>query len=292
MVKQREEGFKIQFSDRIAEFVTRALLYEVSVTPKPGLVDRANAGSHQDMDFYTFLNSAAALTPYFRKMVEAGIHLSSEKPEKTFFELQEIGKAAESAMYRVTKNVNTHKGAVFSLGILCGAAGRLRGNGKELYPEALTEECIHMTKVPIEYFFETMGDEPDTAGCRFYRKYGIKGIRGEVMTGFPSVLKEGLPVLEELLDKGYSFDRAGSITLLHLIATTVDTNVITRSDYLTCMQIRKGLQKLISSNKILSTAMIELLDEEFIRNNISPGGSADLLAVSWFLHFIKSERME
>ena len=54
MVKQREEGFKIQFTDRIAEFATRALLYEVSVTPKPGLVDRANAGSHQDMDFYTF----------------------------------------------------------------------------------------------------------------------------------------------------------------------------------------------------------------------------------------------
>lgn len=112
------------------------------------------------------------------------------------------------------------------------------------------------------------------------------------MTGFPSVRKEGLPVLEGLLDKGYSFDRAGSITLLHLITATVDTNVITRSDYLTCMRIRKRLQKLISGNQILSTAIIEALDEEFIRNNISPGGSADLLAVSWFLHFIKSERME
>ena len=195
-------------------------------------------------------------------------------------------------MYRVTKNVNTHKGAIFSLGILCGAAGRVRGNGKELCPEVLIEECIHMTKVPMEYFFETMGDKPDTAGCRFYRKYGIKGIRGEVMTGFPSVRKEGLPVLEGLLDKGYSFDRAGSITLLHLITATVDTNLITRSDYLTCMRIRKRLQKLISGNQILSTAIIEALDEEFIRNNISPGGSADLLAVSWFLHFIKSERME
>lgn len=292
MGKQREEGFKVQFSDCIAEFATRALLYEVSVTPKPGLVDRANAGSHQDMDFYTFLNSAVSLTPYFRKMTEVGTNLSPGKPEETFFKLQEIGKAAEAAMYRVTENVNTHKGAIFSLGILCGAVGRLRGNGKKLCPEALTEECIHMTKVPIEYFFETMGDEPDTAGCRFYRKYGIKGIRGEVMTGFPSVLKEGLPVLEELLDNGYSFDRAGSITLLHLIVATVDTNVITRSDYLTCMQIRKRLQKLISGNEILSTAMIEALDEEFIRNNISPGGSADLLAVSWFLHFIKSERME
>lgn len=188
--------------------------------------------------------------------------------------------------------MNTHKGAIFSLGILCGAAGRVRGNGKELCPEALIEECIHMTKVPMEYFFETMGDKPDTAGCRFYRKYGIKGIRGEVMTGFPSVRKEGLPVLEGLLDKGYSFDRAGSITLLHLITATVDTNLITRSDYLTCMRIRKRLQKLISGNQILSTAIIEALDEEFIRNNISPGGSADLLAVSWFLHFIKSERME
>ena len=292
MGKQREEGFKVQFSDCIAEFATRALLYEVSVTPKPGLVDRANAGSHQDMDFYTFLNSAVSLTPYFRKMTEVGTDLSPGKPEETFFKLQEIGKAAEAAMYRVTENVNTHKGAIFSLGILCGAAGRLRGNGKKLCPEALTEECIHMTKVPIEYFFETMGDEPDTAGCRFYRKYGIKGIRGEVMTGFSSVLKEGLPVLEELLDNGYSFDRAGSITLLHLIVATVDTNVITRSDYLTCMQIRKRLQKLISGNEILSTAMIEALDEEFIRNNISPGGSADLLAVSWFLHFIKSERIE
>ena len=83
MVKQREEGFKIQFTDRIAEFATRALLYEVSVTPKPGLVDRANAGYHEDMDFYTFLNSAVSLTPYFCEMVETGILLSSAKPEET-----------------------------------------------------------------------------------------------------------------------------------------------------------------------------------------------------------------
>lgn len=112
------------------------------------------------------------------------------------------------------------------------------------------------------------------------------------MAGFPSVYKEGLPVLTKLLKNGYSFDRAGSITLLHLIVETIDTNIISRSDYKTCMEIRKELKNQISEDRTFTTAMIEELDQKFIEQNISPGGSADLLAVSWFLYFLENEKVE
>lgn len=287
-MEKEKSKFLVEFSNEIAEYATKALLYEVSVTPKPGLVDRKNQGSHKDMDYYTFLDSAVALTPYFKSMTELGQITSTERPETTFYRLQDLGKEAEAVMYQATGYVNTHKGAIFSLGILCGALGRLKGTGEKLLTENLVKECVRMTKAPIEYFFETMKPEMNTAGCRLYRKYGIQGIRGEVASGFLSVRKEGLPVLKELLERGYSYDRAGSITLLYLIAETIDTNIITRSDYEMCMKIKNQLKRLIKEKDVITTAMLEKIDQKFIEYNISPGGSADLLAVSWFLYFLEN----
>ncbi len=110
----------------------KALLYEVSVSPKPGLVDRFNNGSHHDMDFYSFVDSSVALIPHFKSMLRIGIETAMETPEKTFRKLQYEGMNAESAMFNETQNVNTHKGAIFSIGIICGAIGRLKGNGENL----------------------------------------------------------------------------------------------------------------------------------------------------------------
>ena len=112
-------------SKTIARLACQALLYEVATTPKPGLVDRANSGSHRDMDFFTFQASAAALWPYFARCAEIGMDTHSLPPEETFSRLRTPGKLAEGDMLRATAGVNTHKGAIFSMGILCGALGRL-----------------------------------------------------------------------------------------------------------------------------------------------------------------------
>ncbi len=100
-------------------------MYEVCTTPKPGLVDRHNNGSHRDMDLFTFLDSTTALLPYWHQAVSIGQETAGLLPEETFARLREAGLAAERAMFRATGGVNTHKGAVFSLGCVLGAAGRL-----------------------------------------------------------------------------------------------------------------------------------------------------------------------
>ena len=137
------------------------------------------------------------------------------------------------------------------------------------------------------YFFKEIEKKPMTAGGRFYREYGIKGIRGEVASGFPTVQKIGLPVLKEMLQQGYTNDVAGAVTLLYLLMEAADTNVIARSNYDTYMRIKHKLNILLSKNQYPNIDLIKELDADFVRKNISPGGSADLLAVCWFLYFIE-----
>ena len=117
--------FQEQDSRRIAELACRSLLYEVCTTPKPGLVDRRNSGSHKDMDCFTFMSSAASLWPYFQKCAQMGMETAQEPPKETFRRLRWAGKIAGYDMNQATNGVNTHKGALFSIGILYGALGRL-----------------------------------------------------------------------------------------------------------------------------------------------------------------------
>ena len=106
----------------IATIAMEAMLYEVSATPKPGLVDRNNCGAHKDMNFFTFMSSAAALHSTFDAMVLAGIHAKHSPITNMWPELRKIGIKAENSMFLSTNNVNTHKGEIFSLGLLCGCA--------------------------------------------------------------------------------------------------------------------------------------------------------------------------
>ena len=108
-----------------ARLAVRALLYEVTTTPKPGLVDRRNSGSHRDMDVFTFMDSAAALYPYFEACTRTGRETAEQPAPETFAALRPLGCEAEGEMLDATGGVNTHKGAVFSVGIVCAALGRL-----------------------------------------------------------------------------------------------------------------------------------------------------------------------
>ena len=113
-----------------------ALLAEVAATPKPGLVDRLTNGAHRDMDFSTFLASACALRHTFDAFAAAGVAGAELSPPALFPRLREIGLAAEQAMFRATDGVNTHKGMIFSLGLLAASAGLLAARGEQLRAEA------------------------------------------------------------------------------------------------------------------------------------------------------------
>ena len=270
-----------------AVLAVRALLYEVAVTPKPGLVDRANCGSHRDMDFYSFLSSAAALQPYFEACAHTGRQTADLSPDRTLDALRFPGLQAECDMYRATGGVNTHKGAVYSVGLVCGALGRLeRDQWKD--PGRVLSEAAAMAAKSVKK--ELAGVSPETAktqGERIYAMYGVAGVRGEAAQGFPSVLHRGLPVLEAGLARGKSVDEAGTAALLAIISGTADTSLIARGGIARQRRAAAELQALLKEHPYPDRAAAEALDREYIEDNLSPGGSADLLALCFLLHFLR-----
>lgn len=292
---QDRTGFLLYLCARqwLTEYIaTRAyfaLNEEVCTTPKPGLVDRNNRGAHQDMGIRHFFASANALRSYFARFAEEGFLTRDLPPAETFARIRSIGKEAEQAMLRATHGVNTHKGAIFSMGLSCAAAGRLPPDAWT--PERLLSECAAMTEGLVNR--ELSGITPEnasTAGEKIFAKYGISGVRGQAEAGFPAVLSVGLPVLRQGLANGLSFNDAGCATLLHLLAATDDTNLIHRSDRQTQLQVKQEVARLLATTPHPKPEQIIALDTDFIQKNLSPGGSADLLALTYFLHFLTTEK--
>ena len=290
---QDKTGFLLYLAGRqhLAEFIAvrayLALTQEVSVTPKPGLVDRANTGAHRDMDLRHFFASATALRPYFCQCAEAGFLTRNLPAEETFRRIRPLGMEAEKAMLTATRGVNTHKGAIFSLGTLCAAAGRLVP--QDWSAEALLALCADMTKGVVAADFAGVTLETArTAGEQLYARYGITGVRGQAEAGFPAV-KNCLPLLKQGLLQGLGLNHAGAATLLHLFCAADDTNMIHRSDRQTQLDLQNRLRSLLASEPFPAIETIEQLDREFIENNLSPGGSADLLALCFFLLFLCEE---
>ena len=128
-----------------------------------------------------------------------------------------------------------------------------------------------------------------TAGQRFFLEYGIRGIRGQAEDGFPAVLKAGLPALERGLSEGLSLNDAGCAALLHILAAEADTNMIARSSLETAEEARRTIRTLLEKTPYPDRETLQSLDFRYIGQNLSPGGSADLLAICYLLHFIKTE---
>lgn len=288
---QDKTGFLLYLSARqwMTEFVAvrawLALDKEVTTTPKPGLVDRNNRGSHPDMGTKHFFASNNALRPYFCRFAEEGFLTRDLPPQETFRRIRPIGIEAEAAMLRATHGVNTHKGAIFSLGLLCAAAGRLTPD--DWQADSLLSECAAMTQgLTAGDFSGVTPENAKTVGELLFALHGITGVRGQAEAGFPAVKDAGLPTLQKALAQGFSLNDAGCITLLHLLAAIDDTNLIHRSDRQTQQKVQKQVADILQETPFPSMETIAALDRDFIKQNLSPGGSADLLAVTYFLFFL------
>lgn len=282
------EHFRESDAHKIGNLATQALLEEVATTPKPGLVDQRNTGSHTDMDIQTFQKSAHALTDYFCSCVRTGMQTSRAAGEDTFYALRQLGLQAEQDMYHATGGVNTHKGAIFTIGILCGAVGRLWNTQGEYTEADLLAEVSTMTTAPMEK--DLREQDPSTAGMRLYTQHGIRGIRGEVSLGLPSVRDFGLPVYRRCLEQGLDSNMAGVVTLLNLIVAVVDTNMIKRGGMELAMDAIRKTAQLLMWHEIPEVSEIEALDDWFIEKNLSPGGCADLLAAVYFIQKLEAEK--
>lgn len=288
--KAYETRFISPIAEKIGALAIEAMLYEVTCTPSPGLVDRVNSGAHRDMDFYSFMASSAALSSSMSRCAQAGIIHESDI-EGLLPILRIIGLEGEQAMLAATKGVNTQKGLIFLLGIMAGTAGWLHARSLPVTAEAVLEHASVMVSGIVER--ELAGavhksPEQLTAGERLYISYGITGIRGELADGLPAVRCKSLPALREALSKGLSVNDALIYTLLVLMTCVDDTTVMHRHhpDKMR-VWVREQAQIVIQAGAMETTdgrKKCEALDKEFILENVSPGGVADLLAVTWFLH--------
>ncbi len=272
---------------KIAEQAVKALLYEVTCSPKPGLVDRSNSGSHKDMDIFTYIQSSISLYDYFHDC--AAIGQKEYSPTQCFELLCLRGRRAEAEMLQATKGVNTHKGAIFSLGIVCAASARV-GYKSWKNTESVLSECKKMLCGMCGRAFGQLTKETaQSTGEKLYLQYGIRGARGQAEEGFPTVANLALPKLKEALQQGYSENDAGAIALLYIIANECDTNMIHRGGYALWQEESERLRQLLSHTPYPSKEQILALDTQYISQNLSPGGSADLLALCYFLYFLEQE---
>lgn len=262
----------------IGNAAVEALLDEVRTTPKPGLVDLRNNGSHHDMDAALFTASANALGPYFTRCAAIGQRTADLPPADAFPLLREAGLDAEETMFSATGGVNTHKGAIYTLGVLCAAFGRLSHlGGLPCDATQVLSLCAEIAGDAARHDLEH--SRADTAGLRLYRTQGVPGIRGEMAAGLPSAAL-ALGHYRRAKAEGRSHNDAAVTALIYLIAHVRDTNLLHRGGTEGADFAARAARALLPRP---TREAVEALDDAFIARRLSPGGCADLLAAALLL---------
>ncbi len=263
-----------------------AMMLEVHLTPKPGLVDCQSSGSHNDMNLSTFIASSDALRPFMKLFVKTGCRMSHLPAKAILPSLRKVGMQAEKAMFDATNGVNTHKGMIFTLGLICGAVGWLHSKGisfDSLRVRSVIKACC--ATLVLDDLAHT-NKRPVTAGEKMYQQHGLTGIRGEAANGYPNIYDHALPAYQSAINAGESEEQAMSQTLLVLMANNSDSNLVSRGGLSGLKYVKNYAQDLLETD--ISTmqeceAIMWQFDEALIDKNLSPGGSADLLAATWLL---------
>ena len=285
---------KEELANYIASLAQRAILYEVSTTPKPGLVDRDNSGSHKDMDFFTFMASSSVLYRGFYQCALEGLCFDEEESTKLLNKIRVHGIKCEIEMFQATNGVNTHKGIIFSVGILSAVIGNLyRKYGFQKF--SMEVVCMEVKKVAEDLTHRDFKDISNkkvlTHGERLYKEFGYKGIRGEIESGFITVQNNAMQILRDWdINKQCSMNDLFLEIIINLMAESEDTNVIIRGGIDSLVRVKSISREFLKSGGMRqwgAREKLERINEDFINKNLSPGGSADLLAVSIFLGMIE-----
>ncbi|MDD2979970.1 MAG: triphosphoribosyl-dephospho-CoA synthase CitG [Hespellia sp.] len=279
-----------EISFAIGTLAKKAMLDEVFTTPKPGLVDCYSNGAHTDMDLRTFQKSADVITPYLIQMCETGAY-SPKLIADTFAEIREIGMEAEKAMYQATGGVNTHKGMIFSMGIMAASAGYCISHGYQMTENTLfflEQKLVRDTLLKeMRVLRETEQELQTTNGENLYRRTGIEGIRGEAVSGYESVRKHALPVFYRGMKDGRDYNCVKLQTLFSLMKWVQDSNIGSRRGEQTLEMVHRCADTFLKNGGAYQRDAVEQLkqmDAFFIVENISAGGCADLLAVTIFVY--------
>jgi holo-ACP synthase / triphosphoribosyl-dephospho-CoA synthase len=275
-----------KIAENLACYAVNSLLKEVAADPKPGLVTRVRNGTHKDMNVFTFINSATVLNAGYYEMALSALR---ENWRDDFYlnRIRSIGLKMEMEMFQATEGVNTHKGAIFLLGIsvFCTALSfKQTGRVDFAYIQNMIAKITKGVSLELDL------KQLKTHGQKVYTQYGFKGARGEVEAGLPIVFKHALPFASVLSETDLSIDDYLSAILVKIISKNDDTNVLYRGDLEKLEYVQKSATKIVNigcwNNK--SKKMYSELCDYSNKNNISCGGSADLLAVSLF--FLEVEK--
>ncbi|RQO33633.1 triphosphoribosyl-dephospho-CoA synthase MdcB [Herminiimonas sp. KBW02] len=263
-----------------AIYAVRSLHAELVLYPKPGLVSPVDNGSHSDMDADLFMRSLFSLRHYFRHMAQAG------SESATFDGLKDLGLRAERRMLAATGGINTHRGAIFSLGLLCAAAGYSHAHALPLTPDRL-RQVIRQQWGAALFDHASPSVAKLSNGIRVAHLYAVSGARTEGAQAFPAVFEIGLPQLRLSLAQGRDASDAQVDALFALMAQMTDSNIYHRGGTVGAALVRLAAQDFIQLGgtghpewRVTALACHRL----FVGRNLSPGGAADMLAASWLVH--------
>jgi len=270
------------FAQTIDDMAIGALTAELACYPKPGLVSFRDCGSHADMNAATFIASIGSLRGYFRDMADAG-HSGAD-----FTVLNRIGIAAERNMLAVTKGINTHRGAVFSLGLLAAGVGAMTARGERLSAAGV---CLQVGALWGAEMLAMSYQCRGTNGALVRERYGVAGAREQAAAGFPILYQHSFPMLLVARAAGLDANWAGVQSFLTSLSLLDDSNLLHRGGEEALGFARRRAKEVLKIGGAFTPEgrrAARLLHSEFVAAWLSPGGSADMLALCYFLYDIET----
>ena len=255
-----------------------ALFDELALAPKPGLVTLRDSGSHDDMDAHTFMRSLLALQGYFVRI--AGLGAAGAD----FAALERCGIAAEQGMYAATGGVNTHRGAIFSLGLLCAAAGATASSAAcAITPHAVRQTLLQRWGEALR----ARALRPSTLPCGVAaRRYALRSASHEASLGFPVLFEVAMPALQQAVAGGLSRQQALLNTLFHAMAVLDDSNLAHRGGLAGLRYAQAAARAFLDAGGAAAPRAIDAaqhIARVFVARRLSPGGAADTLAAACLL---------
>lgn len=272
----------LSLAERLADLAVDALIDEADLSPKPALVDRRGNGAHTDLHLGLMHASALSLWPAFKEMAESAIAFG-EVGLPLREAIGRIGREGEQTMLATTNGVNTHRGAIWALGLLVTAAALDCSNTHA--------STVTLRAARLAILDDRFAPRPLSHGAQVAQRYGVRGAREEAQLGFPSVIQRALPQLKRSRAAGHGEQNARLDALLAIMTQLSDTCVLYRAGEQGLHTMQLGAQAVLDAGGSASLAgrrRLHELDEQLIALNASPGGAADLLAACLFIDRIAS----
>lgn len=268
-------------ADRLSALAVRALIEEARLSPKPGLVDSRGAGAHRDLSLDLMERSALSLQPTFYRLA---LHSWLRPADGALRqEIGRLGREGEQQMMAATDGVNTHRGAIWALGLLVSASAMLGGRGSVAF---IAAAAAQLASLP-----DPFSPKNFSKGQRAVQRYRVPGARDEAVEGFPHVVSRALPQLHRSRRQGAGESQARLDALMAIMCTLTDTCVLNRGGMPALNAMHRGALAVLAAGGAATSAgrdALAELERRMLQDNASPGGAADLLAATIFLDWVST----